>query len=284
MSKKKAEGEEHGGDERWLVSYSDFITLLMVMFVVLYSMGQVDVKKYKALAQSLRTAFGMGSASKIVDTQINQGSESSDGEPNPIVIPGIPQKPPEAEEVAGKLTNLLKSSGLGSSVSVQTSIEGVLISLSEKLVFTPGTAELQQEAYPVLDTIVEMIRSIDNQVRIVGHTDTTPPADPRFQNNWELSTGRAEVIANYLIQKGIAPERLTISGRSEYQPIFPNDTSEHRALNSRADIIVVYKGSSDVIDNTTEESTAPIVLTVPATVLPAESVTPIPSETTGGQP
>jgi chemotaxis protein MotB len=242
MKKKHEEAENN---ERWLVSYSDFITLLMVMFVVLYSMGQVDVKKYKQLADSMRAAFSGGGAAKVVDSQINQvGGSTEDGKPNPISIPGIPQKPPESQEVATELTSMLQKMNLGNAVSVQTNIEGVLISLSEKLVFTPGTAVLSKDAYPVLDTIVEMIKATDNQIRVVGHTDNTPPTDPKYSNNWELSAGRAVVIANYMIKKGIAGDRLMVSGKGEYDPVFPNDTPEHRSMNSRADVVIVYKSST----------------------------------------
>jgi chemotaxis protein MotB len=251
-------GGDSGGD-RWLVSYSDFITLLMVMFVVLYSLGQVDVNKYKQLAESMRAAFsGGGAPEKVVDAQINQSTagKTTDGSPNPIVIPGIPEKPTASEEVAGNLSSMLAKSNLGSEVSVQTNIEGVLISLSEKLLFDPGTANLQAAAYPVLDTIIEMLANTTNQIKIVGHTDTTPPVDNRYANNWELSTARAQVIADYMLAKGIKPERLIVTGRGEYEPIFPNDTTEHKALNSRADIIVVYnveknviKSSSSVLSN-----------------------------------
>jgi chemotaxis protein MotB len=265
MKKKQ---EEHENSERWLVSYSDFITLLMVMFVVLYSMGQVDVKKYKLLATAMQAAFNSGSPLKVVDSQINQDAGATvDGQPNPITIPGIPQKPPESQEVAGELTQMLKDSNLGSAVSVQTNIEGVLISLSEKLTYLPGTATLQKDAYPVLDTIVAMIIKVDNQIRIVGHTDTTPPTDPKYDDNWELSAGRAVTIADYLISKGIRPDRLMVSGRGDYDPIFPNDTPEHRSLNSRADLVIVYKSNNTVIDvnssftnpNATPLPSAPII-------------------------
>jgi chemotaxis protein MotB len=242
-------GEGDGGSERWLVSYADFITLLMVLFVVLYSMGQIDVEKYKQLAESLRAAFSLGGAVRVVDPTINQGGgKNEDGSPNPIVVPGIPQKPPESAEVAGQLTQLLSNYNLGREVSVQTNVEGVLISLSQQLLFTPGTAELQNTAYPVLDVIVAMLKPIDNNLRIVGHTDNSPPLDPRYPTNWELSVARAMVIADYLMKAGIAPQRITVAGRGEFQPIFPNDTPEHRAMNSRADIIIVYKVESSVID------------------------------------
>jgi len=252
-------GGGDGGGDRWLVSYSDFITLLMVLFVVLYSMGQVDVKKYKQLAESMRAAFNGGAPVKVVDASINQASgQDNNGKPNPIVIPDIPERPPKSEEVAGELTDMLSKYQMGSSVSIQTNVEGVLISLSEKLVFTQGTADLQPEAYPVLDTIIDMIKNVPNQIRIVGHTDDSPPTDSRYHSNWELSTGRSIVIADYLIQKGISPDRVTVSGQGEYHPVFPNDTPEHRGFNSRADIIIIYPVSDNVIQLNNNSNVSPI--------------------------
>jgi chemotaxis protein MotB len=245
MAHSESEGPENS--ERWLVSYADFITLLMVMFVVLYSMGQIDVNKYKRLAQSMRDAF-TGSPVKVVDTNISQdGGSLEDGNPKPIVVPGIPEAPPKSEEVAGQLTQMLATQNLSSEVSVQTNVEGVLISLSEKLVFKPGTAELPTEAQPVLDTIANMVKPIDNQIRLVGHTDDTPPADPKYQSNMELSLARAMVVADYLIKDGVKPDNLIVSGRGSYQPIFPNDTAEHRQLNGRVEIMIIYNIENSVI-------------------------------------
>jgi len=241
-------GDDGGNDERWLVSYADFITLLMVMFVVFYSMSQVDVEKYKKLSESMRVVFNGGGPSSIVDANINQGGGAEDGISKPITIPGIPQHPPDAATVASQLNTMLLSFNLGSGISVETNIDGILISLSEKLLFTPGTPELSPEAYQVLDTISVMLNPIENQIKVVGHTDNTSPKDPRYKDNWELSVARSVVVGNYLISMGLAPERLILSGAGEYRPIFDNDTAEHRELNSRADIIVVYKAGTDVVD------------------------------------
>lgn len=249
MSKHKAHDEEHGGDERWLVSYSDFITLLFVLFVVLYSIGQVDVTKYKILAESMRAAFSTGGAVQVVSNSISAsgGGKDPNSVPAPITIPGMPEKPPQSEEVASQLTSMLNNMNMGSGVSVQTNIEGVLISLSESLIFYPGTANLYPQAYPVLDGIIGMLNSMPNQLRIVGHTDNSPPTDSKYANNFELSVGRANVVAQYLINKGVDPARLTISGKSEYDPVFPNDTEEHRSMNSRAEIVIIYPDTSSSV-------------------------------------
>lgn len=248
MARKHEEEGEGGSSERWLISYSDFITLLMVIFVVLYSMGQTDVAKYKQLAESLKSAFSFGGPVKVIDSQINEGSGGmEDGQPKPIVVPGIPSEAPRSEEVADQLTQMLRGTNLGNEVSVQTNVEGVLISLSSKLIFASGTVNLPAEAYPVLDVIVEMIRPIHNTIRLVGHTDDQPSQDPRYASNMELSVARAMVVANYLISKGINPERLVVSGRGQYQPVFPNDTPEHQALNGRVEIVIIYEVENSVI-------------------------------------
>jgi chemotaxis protein MotB len=249
MAKKRHEEHEEKHDERWLVSYADFITLLMVLFVILYSMGQIDVKKYKTLAESMRSAFTIGGAAQVVDSQINQaGGNSEDGTSKPIVVPGIPEGPTQSEEVAGQLTNMLSSQNLGSAVSVQTNIEGVLISLSERLVFQDGQSELPPEAFPVLDTIVEMIRPISNKVRLIGHTSNVPSSSPQYPGNWELSLARAMSVARYMINAGISPDRFIVSGQGEYAPVFPNDTVEHQQLNARVEIIIVYPVESNLIN------------------------------------
>lgn len=236
-----------GGSERWLVSYADFITLLMVLFVVLYSMSQVDVYKYKQLADGLRVGFGAGGSTKIVEPSISQGKDTEE-QPAPIVIPGIPQAPPASVEVANQLTDLLYKADLGGVVSVQNNVEGVLISLSEKIVFEQGNANLLPDALPVLDTVIEMISPIDNQIRVIGHTDDSTPADERYPTNWELSVARALTIVNYLTERGISPNRLTVSGRGEFEPVFANDTPEHKIINGRAEIIIVYNIDEDFID------------------------------------
>ena len=250
MAHRGKHAEEHEGhDERWLVSYADFITLLMVLFVILYSQGNINVEKYKRLAESMRTAFSLGGAAQVVDKQINQaGGSIEDGSAKPIVIPGIPEGPTRSEEVAGELTNMLSSQNLGSQVSVQTNIEGVLISLSEKLVFQDGSADLPAGSLSVLDTISQMLGPINNRVRLVGHTDNSPSSNPKYPTNWELSLARASSVAKYLMDSGIAPDRFIISGQGEYAPVFPNDTPEHRALNARVEIIIIYQVESNIIN------------------------------------
>lgn len=237
-----------GGSERWLVSYADFVTLLFVLFVILYSMGQTDVEKYKSLAESLRQAFEGGPA-QVVDPGISQGGfGTGDSSPSPITLSDMPQRQSDSLDVASRMSTILNSHDIGGDVSVQNNIEGLLISISEKLLFETGTAELNSDAYPVLDTVVEMLKDMDNDIRIVGHTDDSEPVDPHFPSNWALSVGRAVTIVDYMVANGIDPLRLTASGKSEYSPVFANDSPEHRAYNSRADIIIIYPIEAEMMN------------------------------------
>lgn len=234
-------GHGGGGDERWLVSYADFITLLMVFFVIMYSIAQVDVKKYRLVAESLRRAFG-GEPAAVVSPEINQsGVGEGEGEPSPVSVENFPPRPSDTLDVATDIGEVLTSSGISSEVAVNNNAEGVLISISEQLLFQPGSADIQPSAMAVLDQLAGMLKTIPNDVRVVAHTDPTAPADPRYPTNWDLSTARAVNIVRYLVEYGgIEPARLTASGQAEHHPLFPNDTPEHMAFNRRADIIIVY--------------------------------------------
>jgi chemotaxis protein MotB len=233
----------HGGGDsgRWLVSYADLVTLLWALFLVLWTLGQTDIAKYKALAEAFREAFNGGGRVQVVDAGISSGAGTGESRPNPVnPSAGFPPRTADTMDVASDLSALLNSAGLGNSVSVQNNIEGVMLSLSEILVFEPESADLKPQATAVLDEISRLLNGIPNDVRVTAYTDDRPPTDPRYESNWELSAARATSIVRYLAASGIASERLSATGRGEQNPIFPNTSPENRALNRRAEIAVIY--------------------------------------------
>ena len=237
-----------GDSNRWLVSYSDFISCTFALFVVLYAMGRTDLEKYKEMAESFRQAFSGGPA-QVVDPGINmEGVGTGDSSPRPITFDDMGSQTTDSMDVASRMSTVLNAYNMEGDVSVQNNIEGMLISLSEQLLFDPGTSDLKETAYPVLDSLAEMLLSMENDVRVEGHTDDTPPQNQAYASNWELSVARAVKVVNYLIDAGIAPARLTASGKGEYSPVFPNDSAEHRAYNSRADIIIIYPIESEIMN------------------------------------
>lgn len=235
-------GGGHGGasEERWLLTYSDMITLLMVFFIVLYSMAQIDAKKYQQVAESLHRAFGVPGGS-VVSVGIGSGGGEGEAKPAPIAFDDLPPRQRDYLDISTELAGQVAAAGLGADVSVTTNVEGILISVSESLLFAPGSTVLQPQAQATLDRIAAVLRPLPNAIRVVAHTDDVPTEYPYYISNWELSAARAVVIVRYLSEEaGIAPERLTAAGQAQYHPLFPNDTREHRARNRRAEIVVIY--------------------------------------------
>lgn len=236
-----------GGGDRWLVSYADLITVLMILFVVLYAMGQVDIQRYEQLADSLNAAF-TGAPARIVDPEITtSGGIDDELDAAPILIPELPAAQTSTTDIAADLVSLMAGAGMGGDVNIQENIEGLLISVSEQLLFEAGTAQLQSQGYPALDIVYEILLPLDNEIRITGHTDTTPPRDGRYASNWELSVARAVTVVNYLVAKGFPPVRLTAEGAGEYRPLYPADSAQS-FYNSRADIVVVYPKSPKLFE------------------------------------
>jgi len=112
-----------------------------------------------------------------------------------------------------------------------------VIRLSGSYLFDSGRAELKPNSFAVLDAIAGELRVASNDIRVDGHTDSTPIESPRYPTNWELSAARAMAVTRYLNETdGVRAGRLMAAGFGEFRPIADNDTREHRALNRRVEI------------------------------------------------
>ncbi len=234
--------EGHGGSERWLITYADMITLLMVFFIVMYSMANTDLKKFAQVAESMQIAFhvfGVG-ASKggVLDRKGDTGNGSS-------LFGNLSPRQRDFVSVSADMSAFAAQAGIEGQISVNMNIEGIIISLSDALAFEPGSAELRPEATQTLHEIAKVLQTTDNRVRIEGHTDNVPTNSPLYPTNWELSTQRAVSIVRYLLEhEGIAAQRLSAAGYAEFKPVAENDNRGNRALNRRADIVIIYPESS----------------------------------------
>jgi chemotaxis protein MotB len=227
--RKQAHAEGHVNHERWLLTYADLITLLMVFFVILYSMSKQDVAKYAKLTASIQRAFNIQVLEGLDATAVHGrfGSFSS-------------AQLHDLETIKQDLGAFAEQLGLGDKIVVRPSREGITISLSSSLLFESGKADLRPESRTVLQKVAALLSKMPNEVRVEGHTDNIPPASPLYPTNWELSTARALAVTRYLITLGIRPERLSAAGYGEYRPIADNSTKEGRAANRRADLVVLY--------------------------------------------
>jgi chemotaxis protein MotB len=110
--------------------------------------------------------------------------------------------------------------------------------------FAPGQATLEPAGRAEIDKLASALAELQTKIpndipwvlRVDGHTDDRPINSPQFPSNWALSAGRAIAVVQYLIGKGIPPQRLVAAGFGEYQPIDPSDTEEARSKNRRIEL------------------------------------------------
>lgn len=247
-SRKRKGGNGHGGGGgghdgaggmRWLLTYSDMITLLMVLFVVLYAMSEVDKGKFAALASALRHALGGGNM--IVSTG-GVGDGVSVPLPTDVSPPGTGEGDGGSEskdplENIGKA--LYADFARDGRFTAWISERGLTISLAGNAFFDSGKAEIKPEMRPLLDDIARRLKDVPNDISLEGFADTDPISTPEFPSNWYLSVARANQVRDYLELRGIPAERMIVVGYGETRPVFNNDTAEGKAKNRRVDVVVL---------------------------------------------
>ncbi len=255
--------EGHGNDERWLLTYSDMITLLMALFIVMWSISMVNKTKFEELRVSLREAF---THQKVLDGGPSVLENEGASQASPMAI--VPRDPAQAvsksiEKIATQanaqdLENLHRlqviidryAASHGLSGQMRTSIDerGLVIRLlTDKLLFASGEAVLKPSALPVLATIAHAVdqTTITNPVRVEGNTDDVPIHNARFPSNWELSTARATAVLEVLHANGVPDRRLSVAGYADQRPVASNRTPTGRSLNRRVDIVVLRQQVAD---------------------------------------
>lgn len=230
MSGRRTREEKSGAG--WLTTFNDLVTLLMVFFVLLFTMGSTDVAKLKQFQFSIMKGFGVletgeGSPVGVIESFGDKGSS----------VEAIKREMiPEGEGDIEDYINTLKSF---KGMEVRFSGKNQVMSLDGAALFESGSDDISPDAFPILNELLKIVKAHPYRVRIEGHTDNVPIFTERFESNWELSTARAVRIVKYFIQNGsIAPGRLSAVGYGELRPLVPNDTAEHRARNRRVEIVL----------------------------------------------
>lgn len=199
---------------RWVISYADFVTMLLALFIIMYAFSQIDNRNLINIQKKMQQTFG--------------------GKQN--VTKYQADKQAHVEKIIRE--NLSQSK----SVKLLKSDKGLIIRVNNKVLFDEGSASLKPEAQKTLNEITKVLTKIDNPVIIEGHTDSTPIKNAKYPSNWELSTARATNIISYIMESGkISPKRLCAVGYGEYMPTADNTSSRGRNLNRRVDIIVLEK-------------------------------------------
>jgi chemotaxis protein MotB len=216
--------------ERWLLTYSDLITLLLAFFIIMYSISQVDLHKFKRVTDALNV---------VLDGKQNQKQA---GMGNDFKVAPIKNRDPKGDLLVlqKNIDEIARKMQMGLQISTQLQKRGLVIHISESAFFDPGKADLKPQAMEIFNLLATEFLKIPNQIRIEGHTDNLPINTPKFPSNWELSTARATNCLRYLVEKHqFPPERISALGYAEYRPIATNSTLEGRNKNRRVDIVVL---------------------------------------------
>jgi chemotaxis protein MotB len=247
--RRRGHVEESHSDERWLLTYSDMITLLMALFIVMFAMSNVNEQKFESLQQSLSEAFSgriLGGES-IAQT----GGSVQAPESNPAVQPqtlapmtsGTPEAKDEQEDfrrLKARIDGVIAEQGLQRKVASVIEKRGLAVRvMSDGLLFESGSADVRPEAAPVLAKLGKVL-AVDkaHPFRIEGHTDDVPVSG-RYPSNWELSTARSSaVVRAFMSGSGIAGKRFEAVGRAELEPLRPNTSPAARSANRRVEIVL----------------------------------------------
>lgn len=240
MSKKnKHKPHEEEGGEAWLLPYSDLMTLLLAVFIVLFAVSQVDAEK----AQQMSDEFSGQMMTESYSTAKMSGQGNAEAESTG----GGKSELEQMEELKAELDAKLQTEHMSASVTTSIDSRGLVISFSNTILFEPGSAEIKKENEGTLLEIADMITVMDNIIRIEGHTDNVPMNSDLYPSNWELSTARAVNVVRLITgHSNASPERLIAVGYGEYRPIADNSTEEGRAKNRRIDIIVLSDKYNDL--------------------------------------
>lgn len=270
------EHDEHHVDERWLVTYADMVTLLMVLFIVMFAMSTVDEKKYEQLKEGL--AVGFGREQSILDGASPVSSRKGASDPGEASYEMLLAQVPEAqrstvtkilqesdrlknERAAGearseverllkvwqKIDRALRSKGLRDDVRASIDDRGLVVSLvSQHVVFEPDVAVLTARGQQVVDTMAPVLKTLSEPIELDGHTNQEKVKPRYYPTDWELSLARAAHVLRRLEEvHGIATGRLRATGFGHTKPLVDPARAGSQKINKRVDIVVLSQAPAE---------------------------------------
>jgi len=239
-------GHGGSGQERWLITYADLITLLLAFFIVLYSTSTADAARFRAVQQAVQRAFNVDvlSGNSVVGLHTSGAVLS----PDAIAALSAESGPASSAEGARSQVETLKQDleqlappGSRGGIEVRERPDGLAISVYGVLLFDSGKADLRPESRDLLRALADRVRPLGNDIRVEGHTDSITPEGGPFPTNWELSNARALAVTRFLLDEAaLPPDRLSTASFAEYRPVASNETREGRLRNRRVDLVLLY--------------------------------------------
>jgi chemotaxis protein MotB len=247
VSRRKPKSSEGASQNSmgWLTTFNDLVTNLMVFFVLLFAMSNIDTRKMKDFQYALQSGLGVLEAGDQVSVAVENSRLVPDMSHIETQAEG-PQESQASELRRQVLEQVQEMVAPDFGLKFSESNEGIHLTFTDAVLFAAGSAEIQPQGQPLLHEIGRVIRQMPYDVRVEGHTDNLPIRTRRFPSNWELSTARAVNVVKHLIEsEHIEPRRLSAVGYGDSKPLVPNDDAEHRAQNRRVEIVLMTEGQKD---------------------------------------
>ena len=220
LKPKYLEAERGGQRERWLISYTDFVTILLILFIAIAAQGLRSPQVPRPQPPP----------------QPKPEPQSAPSPPKPPPAPHAAERPQPKDPVLVEANEKLQAQGIDSHIEKR----GLVISLPQSVLFPSGEDHVMRSAFSVVSQIAAVIATVPNKVALVGHADSVPIHNKRFRNNWELSAARSVNLLEVLSARyGIAESRLSVQSFGSNDPKGPNDTVEGRAENRRVEILLL---------------------------------------------
>lgn len=236
----------------WMATFSDMVTLLLTFFILLYAMSKQDEVKYKAVAGSIREAFG-GNTKSMGDVPVTGKSpydsptviESLDNvKPFPIdflTTEGILDKLEINRATTEELKNIKKSLSdfnLTESVNIYEISEGIKVRIKDKIFFKKGSVTIDSIQMEVFERLINLLqKEKDWKIFVEGHASQGEQWENRSLDAFSLSAKRAEVVSRYLIKRGVSQEQVSSVFYGDSRPLANGNSSRVEFLIRKVDLL-----------------------------------------------
>ncbi|MGH3425763.1 MAG: flagellar motor protein MotB [Nocardioidaceae bacterium] len=277
-ARRREPEEEHVNHDRWLVTYADMITLLMVLFIVMFAISQVDQKRFEQLKEGMAAGFGQTSSPFKGQDSVMEEQGIQPIPPVEAVTMDLPrernkteqQKVAEAvaqaqrkrnqeryaeaeaevnrlDEVRRRLLAALRAHHLEDDVQMKIDRRGLTVSLvSKHIVFAPNLSELTPRGLKIVEVLSPVLRDLPDKLEIDGHTNQVKVRPKYYPTDWELSSARATTVLRYLDEHGgVSGKRLSAAAFGHEKPLIDPSRADANKLNKRVDIVVLSSAADE---------------------------------------
>lgn len=244
---RRPQSREEKGAPKWMVTFSDLMTLILVFFILMFSMSVVDANKFRAIAESFQDRAVFDFYPSIIpfenpadDSEVSDDPFEEESDPFEAFLDM------DEEEISEQLDSLmeevnefLEENELTEEITASRDDRGVVLVLQEQTLFETAEADIISGAEPFMEKVGTLLESIPNMVKVEGHTDSRPISTARFPSNWELSGARASSVIRHLVDNhSLEQERFLAVGYGETRPVVPNTTADNLQQNRRVVIVI----------------------------------------------